>query len=934
MSRRSSTRRRALVCASAIAAVATVAAAPPALAVNYTWNAASGTFQNGANWSSSLPGTYPDSSADDANFTSGSAGITVSFNAPVTNNSAFVNLDIIFFDLNTHTYTLTEATLGDSSLLVGNTQYGELWIREGTVSGVTATVGLSTAGTGLVTVQDTGILSLTGRLVVGSNGDGTFDVTGGGVIHGGITVGGFPTATGTMSVSGSTSSALGSGSVIVGSSGGVGSLLIENGGDASGTTCTLGSSIGGDGTITVIGAGSTFSLSSSLTVGSAGEGTLEVRNGAAMNSSAGGMFVGNSFGGTGDVTVSGAGATLTSTGATSTIGNSGAATVRIQNGGIISTSAVNFGGSASGSATVTLSGSGSTWNAAGNVSVGGSGLTPGGTATVNIGTDTTFVQSGSVSEFRILGPGTVNINGGTLSANTLSVTGGALNFNSGTLNLTGSGTQLTIGSGGLFGSTLVLDGTRQVNVTSTTQITSAGLLVLDGGTLSSSIVSNAGEIQLTGVGATLSAVVLNDGRVLGNGRIRFGVTNNAAGELRAAAPGERLFIASTSSSTNNGTINALNGGTVDFAAGLNNNAQVTLAAGTLKTGGPLNNGPTGRVSGRGTILAGSIQNGGDVILSAGVSDVVGAISNAAGSELVVTGGGTATFHSNINSLAGAIIRVSDNSTAVFLGNVTGPATYQGSGTKIFEGGFSATGALATPGSTIVEGSSSLTASHIREALLTVAGQVVIEPNGTATGTSRVGQLVVSVGGRLDLTDNKLIVISGDVGTSNGSIYSGLTGLIQSAQNAGTWDGGGITTSIPDAQAGLTSLGIANADQTGYAGGTFAGVGVSASDVLVMYTYAGDANLDGLISGDDYGAIDQNVAISGAAGWYNGDFNYDGIISGDDYAAIDSNFVAQGAPFPTGAAAVSGVIGVPEPVGGAWLVAAAAVTMRRVGRKRR
>jgi hypothetical protein len=86
----------------------------------------------------------------------------------------------------------------------------------------------------------------------------------------------------------------------------------------------------------------------------------------------------------------------------------------------------------------------------------------------------------------------------------------------------------------------------------------------------------------------------------------------------------------------------------------------------------------------------------------------------------------------------------------------------------------------------------------------------------------------------------------------------------------------------------------------------------------MYTYAGDANMDGLISGDDYSAIDFNVAVPDSSGWYNGDFNYDGIISGDDYSAIDFNILAQGAPFPTGGPAfgngadLGGVAAVPEP----------------------
>jgi len=81
-------------------------------------------------------------------------------------------------------------------------------------------------------------------------------------------------------------------------------------------------------------------------------------------------------------------------------------------------------------------------------------------------------------------------------------------------------------------------------------------------------------------------------------------------------------------------------------------------------------------------------------------------------------------------------------------------------------------------------------------------------------------------------------------------------------------------------------------------------------VLVMYTYAGDANLDGKINVDDYGRIDLNIPL-GTSGWFNGDFNYDGKINVDDYGIIDFNVGIQGSPFPTGSG-VSGLAAVPEP----------------------
>src|SRR5262249_2978650 len=66
----------------------------------------------------------------------------------------------------------------------------------------------------------------------------------------------------------------------------------------------------------------------------------------------------------------------------------------------------------------------------------------------------------------------------------------------------------------------------------------------------------------------------------------------------------------------------------------------------------------------------------------------------------------------------------------------------------------------------------------------------------------------------------------------------------------------------------------------------------------MYTYGGDANLDGKINVDDYGHIDTSIGI-GLTGWSNGDFNYDGKINVDDYGIIDFNIGIQGAPFSTG-----------------------------------
>jgi hypothetical protein len=214
--------------------------------------------------------------------------------------------------------------------------------------------------------------------------------------------------------------------------------------------------------------------------------------------------------------------------------------------------------------------------------------------------------------------------------------------------------------------------------------------------------------------------------------------------------------------------------------------------------------------------------------------------------------------------------------------------------------------------------------------VSATGRVNVSANGGPVGTSKINGITVTGGGKFDLSNNKLIVISGTLGTASGGTYTGLSALVQTGLAGGTWNGNGVMTSQPAASSGLTAIGIATAGQTGYAGGTFSGQSVAAGDVIMMYTYGGDANLDGQITGDDYSAIDFNILVPGASGWYNGDFNYDGQITGDDYSTIDFNILAQGAPFST--ASTGGTIAVPEP--SACLVAAGMSIAALLNRRRR
>jgi autotransporter-associated beta strand protein len=210
-------------------------------------------------------------------------------------------------------------------------------------------------------------------------------------------------------------------------------------------------------------------------------------------------------------------------------------------------------------------------------------------------------------------------------------------------------------------------------------------------------------------------------------------------------------------------------------------------------------------------------------------------------------------------------------------------------------------------------------------------------------TARLATLAIDAGARLDVGAAKFAVTNAtDIGSWTGSNYTGITGLIASGRNGGAWNGSGIVTSQSQAAAGnLTSIGVATASQVkgiaSTATAVFAGQTVSGSDTLVMYTYGGDANLDGKLNVDDYGRIDSNIGL-GTAGWYNGDFNYDGKINIDDFGIIDSNVGTQGPPFSAGIAAtdlrsaapVARLSAIPEP-GVGWAVVS--VTLAFASRRR-
>jgi hypothetical protein len=299
--------------------------------------------------------------------------------------------------------------------------------------------------------------------------------------------------------------------------------------------------------------------------------------------------------------------------------------------------------------------------------------------------------------------------------------------------------------------------------------------------------------------------------------------------------------------------------------------------------------------------------------------------------------GTSTLTINKSTGNGAISVTSGSHTVaapVALAVSTDVDVAQAGDTITLAGGVTgAAGAALTK-----TGAGTLEAGHVRaESLSIETGMVKILPNGTAAGTSNVGELSLFFGATLDVSNNKLVTET-PVGTANASgTYNGVHGDVQRAYNSGKWDLPGLMTSMPEAgpTIGTTTIGVASAQQILFiaptATGTFAGQPVTGATTIAMYTYAGDLTFDGRVDAQDYGIIDNWVQFPGTSGYANGDINYDGVIDAVDYGIIDNTIQLQGAPIPVGGEAFAGVAAVPEP---ASLAALCASLLAVAGRRRR
>jgi autotransporter-associated beta strand protein len=237
-------------------------------------------------------------------------------------------------------------------------------------------------------------------------------------------------------------------------------------------------------------------------------------------------------------------------------------------------------------------------------------------------------------------------------------------------------------------------------------------------------------------------------------------------------------------------------------------------------------------------------------------------------------------------------------------NVTlgaGGGTLQGGAFAVSVGDVDGTGNLTKVGT------GTLTANHLRGGILDVqAGRVVVRPNGGAAGVSVVDGLVLPPGTALDLNDNDLVVeYSGasNFTTIQQLVTTGFRGTIDPAAT-------GIVSTAGQASGGEAILALFDNALVGAS--EWQSIPISPNATVGKYTYFGDINIDGQVTGDDYTIIDSNLDTDPAVGieWLSGDANMDGVVTGDDYTIIDSN-LGNGVGNPLSPSSLMS-LAVPEP----------------------
>jgi autotransporter-associated beta strand protein len=249
-----------------------------------------------------------------------------------------------------------------------------------------------------------------------------------------------------------------------------------------------------------------------------------------------------------------------------------------------------------------------------------------------------------------------------------------------------------------------------------------------------------------------------------------------------------------------------------------------------------------------------------------------------------------------------------------------PLVKSTAGTVVIHGTHGYTGAT-----TVNAGTLSVSGKLSSPTLTINAGTVVFEGRNVPNdpdAANRFSSLTIATGATLDLRNNAMVLDYSSVGALVDDIRQDLqSGRIMSRFIPAAWA-------------------IGYGDNQVLRKDSFAGMDVSGhNNVLLKYTYAGDANLDGQVDIADLYALASSWRGSGP--WTSGDFNYDGVVNAADLGLLSLNWQAGvGNPAP-GAALDNALLALhlpdvsstPEPAGMLLLGAMTTWSLKRSRRAR-
>ncbi len=450
-------------------------------------------------------------------------------------------------------------------------------------------------------------------------------------------------------------------------------------------------------------------------------------------------------------------------------------------------------------------------------------------------------------------------------------------------------TSVAVGSGQLLGTNFTLSSGMGLTVGVATTVNNGGVFTIAGGTLNTPALvvdgTSGANFTVTGGSITTSSFNVSNGGVadfVGSPlSVALTTTVNVTGSASQLKVDQGAIV-STSSLTNTGQVIVGTSADLIVYSSVTNSGTVNLTGGELDIRGTLTNSTSQSIQGTGTLSTTlGLINSGTLALS-GSSSVLGPVNNS---------GGT--------------IHLSGNTPNVFYGATTntGTLTIDAGASGTFYGAFN-----GSAGSSIIDNGSLYLNANSVSGSISGTGNLTIGSNssspallgiGSNSGASALASVSTLGGSTLDMANNTLVLTN--------STLASVRALVTDGYDGGKWNGNGITSSTAASDTRhLTALGvIANDNGHGVplygAGGVIRssldGASPADGNILVKYTYYGDANLDGKVNSSDYTQID-NGYLKHLTGWFNGDFNYDGTVNGSDYTLIDNAFNMQGASLAT------------------------------------